>query len=56
VPPFGVGSFIARALGHTSVEGAARAYVQYVIALLLGLLLVAFVPWLTPVVPRLTKL
>jgi tripartite ATP-independent transporter DctM subunit len=56
VPPFGVGFFIACALGRTTVEGAARAYVPYVVALLLGLLLVAFVPWLTLVVPRLMKL
>jgi tripartite ATP-independent transporter DctM subunit len=56
VPPFGVGFFIACALGRTTVEGAARAYVPYVVALLLGLLLVAFVPWITLVVPRLMKL
>jgi tripartite ATP-independent transporter DctM subunit len=56
VPPFGVGFFIACALGRTTVEGAARAYVPYVVALLLGLLLVAFVPWLTLVVPRLMRL
>ena len=56
VPPFGVGFFIACALGRTGVEAAARAYVPYVIALLLGLLLVAFVPWITLVVPRLMKL
>jgi len=56
IPPFGVGFFIACALGRTSVETAARAYVPYVIALLLGLLLVAFVPWITLIVPRLMKL
>jgi tripartite ATP-independent transporter DctM subunit len=56
VPPFGVGFFIACALGRTTVESAARAYVPYVVALLLGLLLVAFVPWITLVVPRLMKL
>ena len=56
IPPFGVGFFIACALGRTSVERAARAYVPYVVALLLGLLLVAFVPWITLIVPRLMKL
>jgi tripartite ATP-independent transporter DctM subunit len=56
IPPFGVGFFIACALGRTSVEGAARAYVPYVVALLFGLLLIAFVPWITLVVPRLMKL
>lgn len=56
IPPFGVGFFIACALGRTSVEGAARAYVPYVVVLLVGLLLVAFVPWITLVVPRLMNL
>jgi C4-dicarboxylate transporter DctM subunit len=56
VPPFGVGFFIACALGHTSVEGAAKAYLPYLAALLIGLLLVAFVPWITLVVPRLMNL
>jgi len=56
VPPFGVGFFIACALGHTSVEGAAKAYLPYLAALLIGLLLVALVPWITLVVPRLMNL
>ena len=56
VPPFGVGFFIACALGRTTVEGAARAYLPYLAALLIGLLLVAFVPWITLVVPRLINL
>jgi tripartite ATP-independent transporter DctM subunit len=56
IPPFGVGFFIACALGRTTVESAARAYVPYVIALLLGLVLVAFVPWITLIVPHLMKL
>ena len=56
IPPFGVGFFIACALGRTGVESAARAYVPYMVVLLLGLLLVAFVPWITLVVPRLMKL
>ena len=56
VPPFGVGFFIACALGGTSVEGAARAYLPYLAVLLIGLLVVAFVPWITLVVPRLFNL
>jgi tripartite ATP-independent transporter DctM subunit len=56
LPPFGVGFFIACALGHTSVESAAKAYLPYLAALLIGLLLVAFVPWITLVVPRLMNL
>jgi C4-dicarboxylate transporter DctM subunit len=56
LPPFGLGFFIACALGDTTVEQAARAYLPYLAALLAGLLLVAFVPWLTLVVPRLMNL
>ena len=51
IPPFGVGFFIACALGRTNVESAARAYVPYVVVLLIGLLLVAFVPSITLIVP-----
>ena len=56
IPPFGVGSFVACALGRTNVESAARAYVPYVVVLLIGLLLVAFVPSITLIVPGLMKL
>src|SRR4029453_3277865 len=56
IPPFGVGFFIACARGRTAVVTARPAYVPYVVALLLGLLLVAFVPWITLIVPRLMKL
>jgi tripartite ATP-independent transporter DctM subunit len=56
LPPFGLGFFIACALGGTTVEHAARSYVPYLVMLLVGLLLVAFVPWLTLVVPRLMNL
>ncbi len=56
LPPFGLGFFIACALGRTTVERAARSYVPYLVSLLLGLLIVAFVPWLTLVLPRLLNL
>ncbi len=56
LPPFGLGFFIACALGRTTVEQAARAYLPYLLSLLAGLLVVAFVPWLTLVLPRLMNL
>ena len=56
IPPFGVGFYIACALRRTSVVSAARAYVPYVVVLLVGLLLVAFGPWITLIVPRLMNL
>lgn len=56
LPPFGVGFFIACGLGQVNVEAAARDYVPYLMILLFGLLIVAFVPWLSLIVPRLMNL
>jgi C4-dicarboxylate transporter, DctM subunit len=56
LPPFGVGFFIACGLGQVNVEEATRAYIPYLIILLVGVLIVAFVPWITLVVPRLMNL
>jgi len=61
IPRFGIdplhyGTLVVAALGRTTVEGAARAYVPYVVVLLAGLFLIAFVPWITLIVPRLMKL
>lgn len=56
LPPFGVGFFIACGLGQVNVEQAARDYVPYLVVLLIGLLIVAFVPWLSLIVPRLMNL
>lgn len=52
LPPFGVGFFIACGLGQVNVETAARAYMPYLLMLLVGILIVAFVPWLALVLPR----
>ncbi|HTU03025.1 MAG TPA: TRAP transporter large permease subunit [Candidatus Sulfotelmatobacter sp.] len=56
LPPFGLGFFIACGLGKVNVESAARSYVPYLIVLFLGLLVVAFVPWITLVLPRFMRL
>ena len=53
LPPFGVGFFIACGLGQVNVETATRAYMPYLLMLLVGILIVAFVPWLALVIPRL---
>jgi TRAP-type C4-dicarboxylate transport system permease large subunit len=55
-PPFGIGFFIACALGKVTVNSAARAYLPYLLVLLIGLLVVAFVPWFTLIVPQLMHL
>jgi len=56
LPPFGIGFFIACGLGQVNVEAATRAYIPYLLMLLVGLLIVAFVPWLTLIIPRLMNL
>jgi len=56
LPPLGLGFFIACGLGKVNVETAARAYVPYLVVLLAGLIVVAFVPWLTLVLPKLMNL
>jgi TRAP-type C4-dicarboxylate transport system permease large subunit len=53
MPPVGIGFYITCAVCRSSVEASARAMLPYLGVLLLGLLLVAFVPWLTLAVPNL---
>jgi TRAP-type C4-dicarboxylate transport system permease large subunit len=44
-PPFGVGYYAACAIGRVSPDAAMRRIWPYLGALLLGLILVAAVPW-----------
>jgi tripartite ATP-independent transporter DctM subunit len=55
-PPIGMGFLIACALGQVNVGKATRVYLPYLVVLLIGALIVAFVPWFTLVLPRLMKL
>ena len=52
-PIIGVGMYISCSVTGTKVEPASRAMVPYAVILFLGLLLVAFVPWFSLVLPRL---
>ena len=56
LPPMGIGFLIACALGQVNVAKATRAYTSYFIVLLIGALIVAFVPWFTLVLPRIVHL
>ena len=51
LPPVGVGFYVACAIMRTDIERAARAMVPYLAVLLIGLLIVAFVPWFTLSLP-----
>jgi hypothetical protein len=52
LPPLGVGFYIACAIGRAPMGASTRAMVPYVAVLLVGLLLVTFVPWFTLALPR----
>ncbi len=52
-PPTGVGFYIACGIMRTPIEPAARAMIPYILALIAGLLVVAFVPSFTLFLPHL---
>jgi tripartite ATP-independent transporter DctM subunit len=52
LPPLGVGFYIACAIARAPMGASTRAMVPYVVVLLVGLLLVTFVPWFTLALPR----
>lgn len=46
-PPFGVGYYLACAIGRVDPAHAMRAMLPYTLTLLVGTLLIAFVPWIS---------
>lgn len=52
LPPVGVGFYVSCAVAGTKIGPAARAMVPYAAVLLVGLLIVAFVPWFTLALPN----
>jgi tripartite ATP-independent transporter DctM subunit len=53
LPPVGVGLSIAAGIAHVDIDEVSRSYVPYLVALLIGLALIAAFPVLTLVLPRL---
>lgn len=53
LPPVGVGLTIAAGIARVDIDEVSRAYVPYLVALLIGLALLAAFPVLTLVLPRL---
>ena len=53
LPPVGVGLTIAAGIARVDIDDVSRAYVPYLVALLVGLALLAAFPVLTLVLPRL---
>ena len=52
-PPLGVGFYCTCSLMESTFEETSRYMIPYLVVLAIGLLVVAFVPWVTLVVPRL---
>jgi tripartite ATP-independent transporter DctM subunit len=52
LPPVGVGFYVSCAVAGTKIGPATRAMVPYAIVLIIGLLIVAFVPWFTLALPN----
>ena len=46
-PPFGVGFYVASAIARTNPDEAIRPMMGYLVALLVGILVIAMVPWLS---------
>jgi TRAP-type C4-dicarboxylate transport system permease large subunit len=46
-PPFGVGYYAACAIGRINPDEGMRPIVGYIIAMLIGLILVVLVPWIS---------
>jgi tripartite ATP-independent transporter DctM subunit len=52
MPLAGVGFYVCCAIMRCDIERASRAMLPYVIVVLIGLLIVAFVPWFATALPR----
>jgi tripartite ATP-independent transporter DctM subunit len=55
-PPIGVGMFVTCSICDTTMENASRHMVPYLVVVIIGLLLVAFVPWFSLVMPAMLKM
>ena len=53
LPPIGIALYVACAICGAKVELASRPLMRYLAVMIGGLLLVAFVPWITTVLPTL---
>jgi tripartite ATP-independent transporter DctM subunit len=55
-PPIGVGMFVTCSICDTTMENASRHMMPYLVVVVIGLLLVAFVPWFSLVMPTMLKM
>jgi tripartite ATP-independent transporter DctM subunit len=55
IPPIGIGFYVSCTVSESRLEATSRAMLPYLAVLILGVLVVAFVPWFTLAVPRLLQ-
>ena len=55
IPPIGIGFYVSAAVAGSDIESAAKTMLPYVVVLILSVLLIAFVPEITLIVPRLLE-
>jgi tripartite ATP-independent transporter DctM subunit len=55
IPPIGIGFYVCCTVSESRLEATSRAMLPYLAVLIVGVLVVAFVPWFTLAVPRLLQ-
>jgi tripartite ATP-independent transporter DctM subunit len=55
IPPIGIGFYVSAAVAGSEIESAAKAMLPYMVVLIASVLLIAFVPDITLIVPRLLE-
>jgi tripartite ATP-independent transporter DctM subunit len=53
IPPIGIGFYVSCTVSESRLEATSRAMLPYLAVLIIGVLVVAFVPWFTLAVPAL---
>jgi len=53
LPPIGVCLYVAISIGKTDVGATTRAFLPFLVVLILGLFVITYVPWFTLILPRL---
>ena len=55
IPPIGIGFYVSCSVSKSRLEATSKAMLPYFAILIVGVLVVAFVPWFTLAVPRLLQ-
>jgi C4-dicarboxylate transporter, DctM subunit len=55
LPPAGIGFITACSVGNVTIPAVAKQYIPFVIGLIMGLMVLVYVPWISLVLPALFK-